>query len=242
MHLSSAGISGSRKGEYRQYSLHKHRYTRRPFPRLQVGLQAVQEVFPVPARLFIGRINLSEPIMCEDQCCPVLDRRELPGDAGCRPMRRTLPENLTHVLSGVQFGNLKFEDTSRWSKAKFSKRAHLWPDRGFVSPPAHYLLLLRQGSEDSFRRGCNGEFFENGWHHRSFLLNVARRQYLTNKLSIDEKGNSVKGFVLKNPFYIAWNKKGRMKQAIQSEVEMRSGENPGQRIKQGRPARSKERT
>src|SRR2546422_955848 len=70
------------------------------FPRLQVGLQACQEVDPSPA---CPLINLGEPIMREDQLGPVLDRRELPGDASPCPMRRALPGNPVHFLVLVQF-------------------------------------------------------------------------------------------------------------------------------------------
>ena len=42
------------------------RSPRGAFPRFQVGLQADQEVFPIPSCLFISLIFLHEPIMCED--------------------------------------------------------------------------------------------------------------------------------------------------------------------------------
>src|SRR2546428_8051468 len=53
---------------------------------------------------------------------PVLDRRELPGDASPCPMRRALPGNPVHFLVLVQFGHLKLKDTRGRPKAKFTKR------------------------------------------------------------------------------------------------------------------------
>src|SRR5258706_1306914 len=131
------------------FSLNKHRKAGSAFARLQVGLQAVQEVFPIPAGLFIDLINLGEPFMSEDQFCPVVDRGELPGDGGPCPLWRALPGNPGNFLSGVQFGHLKLKDTSRRPKAKFTKRAHLWFDSRFVGPPTSEFVLLSQGAPDA---------------------------------------------------------------------------------------------
>src|SRR5260370_26502075 len=123
------------------------------FPRLQVGLQAGQEVCPIPACLFICRINLGEPIMSEDQFCPVVDRREVPGDAAPCPLGRALPGNPVHFRSFVQFGHLKLKDTRGRPKAKFTKRAHLWFDSRLVGPPLNDFVLLSYGSPDPLRGG-----------------------------------------------------------------------------------------
>src|SRR5258708_1218136 len=128
----------------------------RAFPRLQVGLEAGQEVCPIPACLFICRINLGEPLMREDHLCPVVDRRELPGDAGSCPLRRALPGNPVHFRSFVQFGHLKLKDTCGRPKAKFSKRAHLWFDSRLVGPPANDFVLLSYGAPDALRGGKGG--------------------------------------------------------------------------------------
>src|SRR6266567_6312060 len=107
------------------------------FARLQEGLQAVQDIFPLLARLFIDLINLGEPIMVEDHRCPVVNRRELPGDAGPGPLRHGAePVNPAHFGSFVQFGHLKPKGSPPLPKAKLSKRAHLWCDIQIVSPPA----------------------------------------------------------------------------------------------------------
>jgi hypothetical protein len=71
--------------------------------------------------------------MREDQLGPVVDRRELPGDAGPCPVRRALPGNPVHFLVLVQFGHLKLKDTRGRPEAKFTKRAHLWFDSRFVA-------------------------------------------------------------------------------------------------------------
>src|ERR1700686_448657 len=100
--------------------------------------------------------------MCEDQFCSVLDRRELPGDAGPFPMRgRALPGNPVYFLVPDQFGHLKMKDTRRRPKTKFTKRTHLWFDSRLVGPPLNDFVLLSQGVVDA-PWGCgNGEFFDN---------------------------------------------------------------------------------
>src|SRR5258708_6405605 len=141
--------------------LNKLRKAGSAFPRLQVGLQAVQEVFPIPARLFICLINLDEPIMREDHLCPVVDRCELPGDAGPCPLWRALPGDPVNFRSFVHFGHLKLKDTCGWPKAKFGKRAHLWLDSRLVCPPTNDSVRLGYGSPDALRGSFYGEFFDN---------------------------------------------------------------------------------
>ena len=105
--------------------------------------------------------------------------------------------NPVNFLSGVQFGNLKPKDAiPPLPKAKLSKRAHLWFGIQIVGPPVTYFVRLRQGVEDALRGCGNGEFFDNGCQRCSFPLNVARRLYLTYRLSIEEKENAVKGVSL----------------------------------------------
>ncbi len=96
--------------DVRSCALNKHRKAGSAFSRLQVGLQAVQEVLPIPSCLFKDLINLGEPIMREDHLCPILDRRELPGDAGPGPLWRAFPGNPVNFRSFVQFGHLKLKD------------------------------------------------------------------------------------------------------------------------------------
>lgn len=92
-------------------ALNKHRKAGSTLSCLQVGLQAVQEVFPIPLYLFIGLINLGKPIMSEDQLCSILDRREVPGDAGPCPLRWALPGKPTNFLSGSQ---IRGEGLPQW--------------------------------------------------------------------------------------------------------------------------------
>src|SRR5713226_8715293 len=80
------------------------------FPRFQVGFQTGQEVDPSSTCPLISLINLGEPIMCEDQFGPVVDRRELPGNAGPCPLWRALSGNPVHFLVPVQVGHLKLHD------------------------------------------------------------------------------------------------------------------------------------
>jgi len=102
--------------------------------------------------------------MREEEPGPVLDRRELPGDAGPCPLRHgASPVNPVNFLSGVQFGHLKPKDTvPPLPKAKLSKRAHLWFGIQIVGPPASDFVLLGQGVEDAPWGCCNGKFFYNG--------------------------------------------------------------------------------
>src|SRR5260221_11530640 len=116
--------------------------------------------------------------MREDQFGAVVDRRELPGNAAPCPLRRAFGKP-ANFLIGVQFGHLKLHDKRPLPKAKFSKRAHLWFDSRLVGPPANDFVLLSYGAPDALRGGFYGEFFDNSCHRCSFLLNVARRLYLT---------------------------------------------------------------
>src|SRR5581483_6943249 len=78
--------------------LHKSRKARSALARLQVGLQAVQEVVPILACLLIDLIFLYEPIMSEEKSGPVVERLKLPGDTGPCPLWRTLPGDPMNVL------------------------------------------------------------------------------------------------------------------------------------------------
>ena len=124
----------------------------------------------MPSCLFKDLIFLYEPLMREDHLCPILDRRELPGNAGPCPVQRALPGNPVYFGSFVQFGHLKLNDKSPLAKAKFSKRAHLWFDSRLVGPPLNDFVLLSQGALDALRRGFYAEFFDNSYHRCSFPL------------------------------------------------------------------------
>src|SRR5438128_2584 len=162
---------------------------RSTFPCLQVGLQANQEVFPPCACNFISLISLSEPVVVEGHLCSVVDRRELPGDAGPCPVpsSRALPGNPTHFLVLVQFGHLKLNNKRPLAKAKFSQRAYLWCSIQIVGPPASDFVRPGQGTPDALRGSFYGEFFDNGWHRCSFLLPCHCPTYLTYSLSMLDK-------------------------------------------------------
>src|SRR5260370_12280340 len=138
-------------------------------------------------------MKLGEQIMREEHLGPVVDRRELPGDAGSCPLRRALPGNPVHFRSFVQFGHLKLKDTCGRPKAKFSKRAHLWFDSRLVGPPANDFVLLSYGAPDALRGGFYGKFFDNPFHLFSFPRMSLSRLYLTYTLSIVAKGTGVEG-------------------------------------------------
>src|SRR5579863_5071364 len=117
--------------------------------------------------------------MHKDQFCSALDRRELPGDAGPCPMRRALPGNPAHFLVLIQFGNLKLKDTRPPpGKAKFSKKAYLWPDTQIVGPPANDFVLPGQGTIDALWVSFYDTFFSNSWHRCSFLFQMVRLVFL----------------------------------------------------------------
>jgi len=140
--------------------------SRRALPRLQIGLQAVQEVSPIPTHAVdICLVNLGEAILREEERGSVLHWRELPGDAGSIPGGRAESENPTYSLVLLQFSHFKAHDKiPPFAKAKLGQGTYLWCDIQIISPPVADFFRLRQSVVDALWGCGNDAFLNNGCH------------------------------------------------------------------------------